>query len=720
MKVLLDDGPVPAGIREHATRLGTAQLGENSMRALLAPLELPFVRSTIVGSGVEAAAAAEETLGAGAAVVLKAVSDGALHKTELGLVELGVTSAGEASAAYDRLTTRLVGHNLTDGVVVVQPMAPPGVDLFLGSDRDAVFGPMLVVGLGGTTVELFRDVARRLPPLTPADVAAMLSSLRSAPLLDGFRGAAAVDTTAFCELVAAVGDMVTLVPELAELDLNPVRVLADGSCVVLDAAGRVRPVADAAPSGPPPELSALVEPRSVAVVGASRTPTRPGGRILRSLVDHAFPGEVYPVNPSGGEIGGLPTYLSLTDLPHVPDLVCVSLPAAASVEAVRDCVRLGVPAVIVFASGFGEAGPGGKALEADLREAVAGSSTVLCGPNTIGLVNAHLPMAATFSQAVDVAGLVPAGTTLIAQSGAVAGSLVSRELAEGYGIGDWVTVGNQATLDVADYLSYYAARKSTAALAIFLEGVPDGQRFRAALSAARDAGKPVVVFKTGTTDVGRRAVASHSGALAGSEEVYRTVLRQEGAIRVDRMSSLLATAWTLGNTSVPRGNRAAVVTTSGGAGSATADLLSGSGVEVARLGADTVTSVADVLPSFAHVDNPLDVTAEGAFTPGALRQVVTAVAGDPGVDLVCVVLTSITGDEAVRVASEIVDAVARSDVPVLVSWLVARAAAEDGMAVLARNGLRVFAEPADMAEVAAALVERGPAGHEADPNGEDE
>jgi acyl-CoA synthetase (NDP forming) len=279
-------------------------------------------------------------------------------------------------------------------------------------------------------------------------------------------------------------------------------------------------------------------------------------------------------------------------------------------------------------------------------------------------------------------------------------------MAEGYGIGDWGTVGNQSVLDVADYIEYYAGRRSTTALAVFLEGVPDGSRFRSALRTAREAGKPVVVFKTGTTEVGRRAVASHSGALAGSEVVYRTVLEQERATSVDRMSSLLAVAWTLGRTPIPRGPRVAVVTTSGGAGSATVDLLADNGLEIAEFSGATEAEVASVLPVFAHVANPLDVTAEGAFSPGALRTVVEAVADDPGVDVVCVVLTSITGDDAVRVATEIAQAAGRASVPVLVTWLVARQSAEEGMALLARSGLRVFAEPADMARVAVHLVER--------------
>jgi acyl-CoA synthetase (NDP forming) len=679
------------------------------MRALLAPLGLPFVPSSVVAAPREAAEAAARL---GTPVALKVFSDHAVHKSDLGLVVLGAVSGAEVEAAYRGLTCRVAELELPDTQIVVQPMAPAGIDMFLGYDRDPVFGPAVVVGMGGTTVELYRDIARRLPPMTAEDVAGMLSSLRSAPLLDGYRGADPVDMTAFLQLAAMIAELAIGVPELTELDLNPIRVLPDGSCLLLDAAGALTAAipdttamaATAATVGGT-DLQALLEPASVAVVGASRTETRPGARILRSLRDHGFPGALYAVNPAVGEVGGLAAFESLSALPEVPDLVCVALAAAPSVEAVRDCVRLGVPAVIVFASGFAESGPVGRALDDELRAAVTGSATLLCGPNTIGVVNAHLPMAATFSQALTGFPLRTGGTSLIAQSGAVAGSLVSRELAEGYGIGDWVTVGNQSGLDVADYIAHFAARKSTTALAVFLEGVPDGARFRAALRIAREADKPVVVFKTGTTEVGRRAVASHSGALAGSETVYHTLLDQEGVERVDRMSALLPLAWTLGTVHRPAGRRVAVITTSGGAGSATADLVAGHGLEMATLSERTVADISPVLPAFAQVENPLDVTAEGAFAAGAMRRVVELVAEDPGVDLVCVVLTSITGADAVRIASEIAAADGGA-APVLVTWLVARQSAADGMDLLAAHGLRVFAEPSDMVSAAARLIAR--------------
>ncbi|WP_086856815.1 acetate--CoA ligase family protein [Amycolatopsis lexingtonensis] len=674
-----------ADVRAAARRLAPGGLGEASARDLLAPLDLPFVPATAVGSAAEAVAVARDF---GFPVVLKALTDEVLHKSDAGFVELGLATADAVSAAHDRLVERVAALGAADARVVVQPMAPPGTDLILGWVRDPTFGPVVVAGLGGVTVELFRDVARRVAPVTADDAEDMLRSLRCAPLLTGFRGAAPVDTKQFRELAARVSELAVAVPELSELDLNPVRVLADGTCVVLDARVVVEPVAAEEPRGRGYDLTALV---------------RPPGRVA-SLREHGFAGELHPVNPAGGEVGGLPAVTSLSELPAVPDLSCVALPAKAAVESVRDCVRLGVPAVIVFASGFGEAGAEGQALDAELRAAVEGSATTLCGPNTIGVVSAHHRMAATFSQAITGFALRESGTCLIAQSGAVAGSLVSRELADGYGIGDWVTVGNQSQVDVADYLEHFATLDTTRSIAVFLEGVPGGDRFRRALAAARTRGVPVAVFKTGVTEAGRRAVSSHSGALAGSGAAYRAVLAQEGAVQVTELTGLLEIAWTLGNTPRPAGRRVAVVTTSGGAGSATADLIDQHGLALAAFEERTTADLATVLPAFAHVDDPLDITAEGTFAEGTVRRVVELVSADSDVDLVCVVLTSIAGDDAVRVARQIADAADGSAKPVLVSWLVTRSLAADGMALLAERGIRVFTEPARMVAAAAALV----------------
>jgi acyl-CoA synthetase (NDP forming) len=694
--------PVPDAIARTPCR--RLVLGDLATRALLSDVDAPFPETVAVSSPGQAAEVAGLLAGRAGTAVLKLLSDQIVHKSEHGLVRLDVRPAA-AGAVYDELIAVARDLGVGDAIVVVQPMADAGVDLFVGADRDPVFGPVLVVGLGGVTVELFKDVAYAVAPVTPEQVRGLVASLASFPLLDGFRGGPVYDLTRFARLVADIGNLADRDPAIRELDLNPVRIFPDGRCVVLDARAALTPDAPApAPSRPSRDLGRLLRPRSVAVIGASRDAARPGGRVVTALLEKGFPGPVYPVNANTDLIAGLPTYPRLAALPQVPDVACIALPAEAAMAAVADSVRAGVPAVVVLASGFAEAGEIGLRREQQLADILAGTGTVLCGPNTIGVVSASHRLALTFSQGLQGLPLVDSGVCVIAQSGAVAGSLVSRELVRGYGIGDWVTVGSQLSLDVADYLEFLIAQPTTRSVAIFLEGASDGPRLRSALERARRSSVPVIVFKTGVSEPGGRAVMSHAGALAGNSGAYAAVLRQSGAIQVDEVTALLEVAWVLGNYAPPDGNRIAVVSTSGGAGSVVTDLIEEHGLALADLGPGTVAALETALPAFAHAVNPLDVTAQGAFADQVLYDTVRLVSDDDGVDLCCVVLTSLAGDDAVRAAGQVADAASRAGKPILVCWLIAPELAVGGMRILVDSGIRVFDQPARMVAAAAHLV----------------
>jgi acyl-CoA synthetase (NDP forming) len=253
-------------------------------------------------------------------------------------------------------------------------------------------------------------------------------------------------------------------------------------------------------------------------------------------------------------------------------------------------------------------------------------------------------------------------------------------------------------------LDYLLDADGVRAVAVFLEGVSDGQRFRRCLQRARDLDVPVVLFKTGASPEGAAAVRSHSAVLAGRAEVYAAAIAQDGATEVEEMTALLEVAYVLAG---PRAGGAsiAVVTTSGGAGSATADLIVSAGLRLAGFARDTRTQLRATLPALATVANPLDVTAEGAFKPGAMEHTVGLVAADTAVDIVCVVLTSLAGEDAVRVAAEVGRAARTTGVPVLVTWLLDTSLTREGRSEFVAAGLRVFDEPARMVRAARALFE---------------
>jgi acyl-CoA synthetase (NDP forming) len=683
-------------------------LGHLSACALLGGIDMPFLETIEVTSPAHAVAVARGLAGAAGTAVLKLVSDGVVHKSDHGFVRLGVPIE-RADEAFRELEAAAADLGVDGGKIVVQPMVGDGVDLIIGADRDPVFGCVLVIGLGGVTVELFRDVTTALAPVTADDVHELVRSLAGFPLLDGFRGGPAYDLTRFARLVADLSNLLVRDVSIAELDLNPVRLLADGRCLILDSRAAVTVDGGQTPTTPrvSRDLTALLRPRHVAVIGASRDPARPGGKVVRALLDKGFVGPIWPVNVDADEIAGLPAYPCVGALPEIPDVACIALPAEAAVSAVADCVAARVPAVVVLASGFAEADADGKARELHLGEILRGGDTVMCGPNTIGAVSASHRLALTFSQGLQGLALRDSGVAFIAQSGAVAGSLVSRELIRGYGVGDWVTVGSQLSLDVADYLEFLAAAPTTRAVAIFLEGAVDGPRLRRALDSARRARKPVVVFKTGVSESGGRAVMSHAGALAGSAQAYAAALRQGGAVQVTEMTALLELAWVLGNCPPPPGRRVGVVSTSGGAGSTVADLIEAQGLRLAGLSDRTLQDLERILPAFAKAANPLDVTAEGAFAPSVLYESVRRLAGDSGVDIGCVVLTSLAGDDAVRAARQVVRAVSASFKPILVCWLIAAELAVDGIRILAQAGIRVFDEPSRMVAAARQLADYG-------------
>lgn len=684
----------------------TVTCGDSATRRALADVELPFVASHAVASARDLLAFVDRS--PESKFVLKLISDAVTHKSDLGLVKLGL-GVGEVVTEYQNLVAAASQLDLEDFEIIVQPMAPGGVDMFIGCHSDEVFGPVVIVGMGGVTVELFEDVARRLPPINERSAMDMLMGLRSAPLLTGYRGSEPHDLRAFTEVVTKVGEFAIAHRDMLDLDLNPVRILPDGSCLVLDARSTWG-APTTAPESPAhydtKQLSALFEPNSIAIVGASRDATRPGAKILKSLNEHGYSGAIYPVNASATEVAGLPAYPDLRSLPETPDLVCVAVAAERATATVEECVAFGVPAVIVLASGFGEVGAEGRALETRIATAVRGTRTVVCGPNTIGVVNTEHNMAATFSQGVDGVPLRRGGVSIVAQSGAVAGSLVSRELKRGYGIDVWVTVGNQTDLDVADYIEYLSQRQTTRAIALFLEGVADGPRLRSSLQKAAHRGVPVVAFKTGLTEAGGHAVAAHSGALAGGGDVYLAMLAQEGVVAVDQVTALLEVAGVIGDPRQPSGHSVAIVSTSGGAGSAVADLVSNHGLHLAPVEGSTASRLREILPAFAHCANPLDITAEGAFGAGVIEKTVSTLLSADGVDSVAVVLTSIVGSEAVRVATELVAAAETSERALLVTWLVDHSLAADGLSVLAKAGIRVFDEPSRMISALAQAAHR--------------
>ncbi|QBI21953.1 hypothetical protein ER308_07520 [Egibacter rhizosphaerae] len=396
-------------------------------------------------------------------------------------------------------------------------------------------------------------------------------------------------------------------------------------------------------------VAALLDPRSVAVVGASTNPLKRGYQAIRTLLSDGFPGSIYPVNPRETEVLGLPAYPSVTSIDGSVDLALIVTPASAVAGLLRECGRKGVGAAVVIAVGFGETGEDGAALEAEIRGVAAGEGIGLIGPNTNGVFN--LPARLNLVGASDV----PQGRlALLCQSGNMALSLFTEVAHEtSLGFSTYVGIGNEAGLRYHELLDYLRDDPDTGAVLTYAEGFRDG---RALLrSAANLAGhKPIVCYKAGRSEAAQRSALSHTGAVAGSHAVAEAVLRQAGIVVVERSDELVPVAETLLQQPALPSPRVGVLTDGGGHGTVAADALAAHGLELPALTASTRERLAEVLPDAASTRNPVDVAGATDRDPRVFEPCLEALLDDPSIDgMLCV---GLLGGYGIRFSDELAEA----------------------------------------------------------------
>lgn len=358
-------------------------------------------------------------------------------------------------------------------------------------------------------------------------------------------------------------------------------------------------------------ISRLMNPRSVAVIGASGDAQKTSGRPIAFLRKHGFEGRLYPVNPRYTEIDGLTCYPSIAALPEVPDAAIILLGPERANQAVAELAAMGTPAAIVLAGGYGEAGEEGIARQQALQKA-RGNMRIL-GPNTIGLINLTQGITLSASGALDQEALRAGNIAVISQSGGILGSILSRGAAAGIGFSKLVATSNEVDLDVADFVDYLVDDEATEVIALYLEGLRDTEKFSRAALKARAAGKPIVVFKVGRSEAGARSAASHTGALAGADALYDVYFKQLGIVRAQTFADLLDLPFALASRRTMVGNRVAILTSTGGAGTLIADALGANGFDTPPPGEATAARLRDLdIGDQAVLDrNPIDLTLAG-------------------------------------------------------------------------------------------------------------
>ena len=577
-------------------------LNEHQAKQLLNEYGIPVVHERLVTDTEQAVEAARQMQ---YPVVLKGVGGSLQHKTEMGLVHLHLgDDQAVRQAAGDIL--HKAGSRL-DGLLV-QPYISGQRELMAGIFLDPQFGPVVLFGLGGVLAEALQDVVMAIAPLTRADAIQLISQIKAQKLLAAFRGEKAVNTDALVKILLGLSKLACDHKEIAEVDVNPLRINADGEPCAVDALVILKTAEIQPPypdSVPPQSIGRLFTPRSIAFVGASSQLGKWGHMLPVNTIGGGYQGKIFLVNPKGGTIMGRPVYTRVDHIPEPVDLAVVTIPAQKLMDLLPQCRAKGIRYMVVVTSGFGETGKAGKALEQELVINARQSGILILGPNTMGIANPHIKMYCTGSSVKPLAG----ATAVVSQSGNMGTQLLAFAEQQGIGIRGFSGSGNEAMITIEDYLEGFEVDELTRTVILYVESLKHSRRFfYSARRICRQ--KPVVMLKGGQTSAGEKAASSHTGALVSDARVFNAMCRQTGIIKVEKPMELLDLAAAFSSLPLPRGPRVAIMTLGGGWGVVTADLCQVNHLQVPDLDSVTMAELDKLLPPYWSKANPVDLVGE--------------------------------------------------------------------------------------------------------------
>ncbi|HHY44273.1 MAG TPA: CoA-binding protein [Firmicutes bacterium] len=448
------------------------------------------------------------------------------------------------------------------------------------------------------------------------------------------------------------------------------------------------------------DLKSLLHPKSVAVIGASKTPGKIGYAVIENIKASGYTGEVYPINPKEQEIAGYKAYPNIKDVGKPIDVAVFCVPAAASLAVAEDCGQAGVKHLIVITAGFKEIGGEGKKLEQDLLSIARKYGMRITGPNNLGVMDTHTPINATFAKDFALKGNI----AFISQSGALCVAILDWSLQRGLGFSQFISIGNKADLNEADFIEAVAEDPNTKVICLYLEDVVNGDRF---IEAARKATQrvPVIVFKSGITAAGAQAASSHTGALAGSNTAYDAAFRHAGVIRAKTMTELFDLAIAFTTQPVPNGKNTVVVTNSGGPGIVASDAVETNGLAMARFTDDTHKELAEKLPPTANIHNPVDVV--GDAHADRYKIALDTTLKDPNVDAAVVLLSPTAVLDIAEAAQITIDAAKANPDKAVVASFMGGAKVEAGVKLLNANGIPTYPFPEPAVATLRGMIEYG-------------
>jgi acyl-CoA synthetase (NDP forming) len=673
---------------------GRSALSEHDSKQLLSRFGIPVTREMVARDAAEAAALASKI---GFPVALKASGAGVSHKTEVGGVVLNLGTEQEVRLEGERLL-KIEG---AEGLLV-QEMVEGAREIVCGLMRDPHFGVCVMFGIGGILTEIVEDIVFRIAPLTVADSRDMIARIRGKKIVEAFRGEAAADLDVLCRTLVALGEIGLKHEDVAEIDINPLKIRPDGRPVAVDALVVLGPAASGASGSGRPgpgsgkgtirkELGPFFEPASVAIIGASATPHKPGNDVIKNILANDYAGKLFLVNPRGGEISGLPVHSSIDSLPEGIDLAVIILPAKDTPGALRECAGKGIRHIVLSAGGFAEVDESGAGIQQEIVDIIKKTGVRVLGPNTSGHTSTPHRFTSTF---FPLGRIRPGKVSYVAQTGNFATHTMKHILTtEHFGVSRVIGLGNKIDIDESDALEYLAQDPRTSAIIMYLESIKRPGRF---LEIAREVTrlKPVVVLKSGATEAGRHAAVAHTAAMGAEDRLVDGLLRQAGIVRIKDYSQLVLAGKALSMAPLPGGSRVSFLAPSGAMLVSLTDLCVRLGLQVPDFTPEALARIQEISPPFIRMRNPVDIWAAASVhgVEFGYREGMEAVLKDPNIDAVVAVLM-LTEDTGIPPFDFIVDLAGRyPEKPVFISFSGDRRYEEECKAFIEPRGVASFPE----------------------------
>ena len=407
------------------------------------------------------------------------------------------------------------------------------------------------------------------------------------------------------------------------------------------------------------DLNKMFKPESVAVIGASNTPGKVGYIIVDNLINDGFEGEIYPVNPKGGEILGKKAYANITEIPGDVDLAIITIPSPFVNTAVEECGEKGVENMVVITAGFKEVGEEGAKLEAELTALGEKYGINIIGPNSLGITDSHTPLNGSFSQMMPPTGNI----AFISQSGAMMVAIIDWSVTSGIGFSKVISLGNKAGVSEIELLQYLAEDDETAVIICYLESISEDEDF---VRTMRETAvkKPIIILKSGSSSAGAAAASSHTGALAGSDLAFDTSFRQSGIMRVETMAELFDLGLAFSKAPLPKGDNVAIITNAGGGGVLTVDAMEKAGLNLVQFDEETTAKLKECVTEEGSAKNPIDVLGDAPVS--RYKESLEIVLGYEDVDSLIIMVCPTASADPDGIAQAILEERKEFDKPIIV------------------------------------------------------